>query len=365
MNTKKSMLNTIIAGISEIFLPIVNLLSAAGILKGILVILTSFHLLSGSGDTYLILNALGDSLFYFLPIILAVAAAKKFGTDPYLAAMIGGVLLYPAITAAFDSGGQIFFAGIPIRPVVYKSSVIPIIMAVGLLKFTEQFLNKFIPDMIRGFLTPLLCIVIVSLMTLFLFGPMGAVIGDALAVAYEFLYQVSPVISGMILGALIQIMVIFGIHWSFILISMNNVAVRKEDTILALIGPAVFAQAGAALAVFVKSKDQKFRSLCLSAALSACFGVTEPAMFGINLPLKKPMAAVCIGGGLGGAIAGWSGARAVTFAFPSLATLPIFFGESFLMYLVSCIAALVSAFALTMLFKFDTVIVTNQKESKE
>ena len=350
---KKSMINVIIDGISGIFLPIVNLLSAAGILKGVLVILTAFNLLSETSGTYLILNAMGDSLFYFLPMILAVTAAKKFGTDPYVAAVIGGILLYPALTAAFDSGGQVLFAGIPIRSVMYKSSVIPIIMAVGLLKYLEQFFNKIFPDMIKGFLTPLLSIFIVGLITLFLFGPLGAVFGDVLAVAYEFIYQISPVLSGAILGALIQLMVIFGIHWSFFLIAMNNVAIKGEDTILALVGPAVFAQAGAALAVFIKSKDPKFRSLCLSAALSACFGITEPAMFGINLPLKKPMIAVCIGGGLGGAIAGWSGIKAVAFAFPSIATLPIFFGEGFLMYVCSCGVAMIAAFIMTMVFKYE------------
>ncbi len=245
---KQSVLNVIIDGISGIFLPIVNLLSAAGILKGVLVILTTFGLLSEAGGTYMVLNAMADSLFYFLPVILAVTAGKKFGTDPYLAAVIGGILLYPTLVAAFDSGAPVLFVGLPIRSVTYKSSVIPIIMAVGLLKYIEQLCNRIFPDVVKGFLTPLTCIFLVGLATLFLFGPMGAVIGDVLAVAYEFIYGVSPVLSGAILGGFIQIMVIFGIHWSFFLVAMNNIMIRGEDTILALIGPAVFAQAGAAMA---------------------------------------------------------------------------------------------------------------------
>ena len=130
---KQSVLNVIIDRISGIFLPIVNLLSAAGILKGVLVILTTFGLLSEAGGTYMVLNAMADSLFYFLPVILAVTAGKKFGTDPYLAAVIGGILLYPTLVAAFDSGAPVLFVGLPIRSVTYKSSVIPIVMAVGLL----------------------------------------------------------------------------------------------------------------------------------------------------------------------------------------------------------------------------------------
>lgn len=208
-------------------------------------------------------------------------------------------------------------------------------------------MNKILPDLIKGFFTPLTCIVVVGLVTLFVFGPIGNIIGDGLAAAYEFTYEISPMIAGAILGAVIQPMVIFGFHWSFVLVAMNNITVKGSDTILALIGPAVFAQAGAALAVCLKSKDKKFRSLCLSAVVSACFGVTEPAMFGVNLPLKKPMIAVCIGGGVGGAIAGFSGAQAMTFAFPSLITLPVFLGEGFGLFIVSCFAGFLTAFLLT------------------
>lgn len=350
---KPSVLTVLIDGISGIFLPVVNLLSAAGILKGTLVILTGSGLLLDTGGTYLILNAMADSLFYFLPVILAVTSAKKFGTDPYLAAVIGGVLLYPDLAAAFQNGAVVSFVGFPVRAVTYRSSVIPIIMAVGLLRYVKGFLDQVIPDLVKGFLTPLLSIVLVGLSTLFLFGPIGAVTGDLLAAGYESVYRISPVLSGAVLGALIQVMVIFGVHWSFFLVAMNNIALKGEDTILALLGPAVFAQVGAALAVFVKSRDKSFRSLCLSSALSACFGVTEPVMFGVNLPLGKPMIAVCIGGGIGGALAGWSGARAAAFAFPSIATLPIFFGKGFGIYMLSCLAALLAAFFITLAFRFE------------
>ena len=214
---------------------------------------------------------------------------------------------------------------------------------------------RILPDLIKGFFAPLICIVVVGLITLFVFGPIGNVIGDGLAAAYEFIYRISPIIAGGILGAIIQPMVIFGFHWSFILVAMNNISVKGSDTILALIGPAVFAQAGAALAVCIKSRDKSFRSICISAVLSACFGVTEPAMFGVNLPLKKPMIAVCAGGAAGGAIAGFSGAQAMTFAFPSLVTLPVFLGKGFGLYVVSCIVGFLTAFLLAMILKYDVV----------
>lgn len=356
-NEKKSVLNTIIDGISGIFLPLVNLLSAAGILKGVLAILTAVSVLSDTSDTYLVLNAMADSLFYYLPVLLAFTAAKKFGADPFTSAVIAGVLLYPALTGILEAGTTVRFLGIPLRGVTYHSSVIPMILAAGLLVFVERFLHKVLPDMIKGFLTPLLGILIVGFITLFLFGPLGAVVGDVLAAGYEFVYGMSPMIAGLLLGAVVQPMVIFGFHWSFILIGMNNITVTGHDTVLALMGPAVFAQAGASLAVMVKAKDKAFKSICASAALSAMFGITEPAMFGVNLPRKKPMIAVCIGGGIGGMIAGLSGAQAMSFAFPSLAALPVFFGRGFGLYLFSCLIGFAAAFVVTMLLKFEIEVI--------
>ncbi len=353
---KKNFLNWIIDGISGIFLPLVNLLSAAGIMKGILAILTSLAVLSAESETYLVLNAMADSLFYFLPVLLAYTSAKKFGANPYTAAVIAGVLLYPSLTVILEAGTTVHFLGIPLKGVTYHSGVIPMILAAGLLVYVERFAEKILPDMIKGFLTPFLCILIVGSVTLAVFGPAGAVIGDVLAAGYRFVYGLSPIAAGLLLGAVIQPMVIFGFHWSFILIGMNNITVSGHDTVLALMGPAVFAQAGAAFAVMIKSKDKEFRSICASAALSAMFGITEPAMFGVNLPRKIPMAAVCAGGAIGGALAGFSGAQAMSFAFPSLAALPVFYGPGFGMYVVSCLLGAVAAFVLTMVLKFDVEV---------
>lgn len=358
----KTLVNILIDGISEIFMPIVNLLSAAGILKGILLILTTTGCLTEETNTYAVLNAIGDSLFYFLPIILAVTSAKKFGANPYSAMVVGGVLVYPVLVQLMKENSFVDFLGIPLKSVSYLSGVLPILMACGLLAAVEKLLNRIIPEVVRGFLTPMLAITFVSLITLAFFGPIGAVIGDGLVYIISFLYNLSPVIAGLILGAAIQIMVIFGFHWGIIIAAMNNVAASGSDTILALIGPPVFAQAGANIAVMLKTKDKKLRSSCLSCAVSSVFGVTEPSMFGINLPRKMPMVAVCIGGGLGGAIAGFSGARAHTFAFPSLASLPVYFGEGFGLYLIACLASFAAAFILSLIFKYKVDLPENPTE---
>lgn len=353
----KDIINIVIDGISGIFLPIVNLLSAAGIMKGILIILTTTRVLSTTSGTYMILDAMASSLFTFLPVLLAYTSAKKFGADPFTSVVIAGILLYPNLVAVQASGKTIDFLGIPILGVKYASSVIPIIMAVGMLVYLERWLNRVLPEVVRGFLTPFLCIILVGFATLFAFGPLGKVIGDGLAAGYEWVYALSPIFAGLLLGASVQPMVIFGFHWSLILIAMNNIAVSGHDTVLAMMGPAVFAQAGAALAVMIKSHDPAFKSTCISAAVSAMFGITEPAMFGVNLPRKKPLVAVCLGGGIGGVMAGISGAQATAFAFPSLVALPIFFGKGFVMYLASCLSGLVVAFLLTLVLKFDVDIV--------
>lgn len=349
----KGLLNILIDGVSDIFMPIVNLLSAAGILKGILLILHSTGCLAEDTDVYAVLNAIGDSLFYFLPIILAVSAAKKFGANPYSGMVVGGVLLYPALVSLMDEKPFLDFLGIPIKSAAYQSGVLPIIMACGLLAVLERLLNRIIPEVVKGFLTPMIAITAASLLTLTIFDPLGAVIGEGLAAAITFIYELSPVAAGLILGASIQIMVIFGFHWGIVIAAMNNISVNGSDATLALIGTPVFAQAGANIAVMLRTKDKKLRSTCLSCAVSSIFGVTEPSMFGINLPRKKPMIAVCIGGGVGGAIAGLSGAAAHTFAFPSLASLPVYFGEGFGLYLVGCLASFLVAFLLSLVMKYD------------
>ena len=359
-NKIQKYIDIVIETISAIFLPLVNLLCASGIMKGLLVLMTTFHILTEQDGAYIIFNALSDCLFYFLPVMVALTAAKKFKTNIYTAGIIALILVYPSLTNVFDQGVSISFFGLAIQPVNYPSNIISVIMAVGLLHFLEGWLEKHLPEVIRGFLTPMISLIVITMMTLFVFGPIGTVFGDILALGYQNIYQFSPMLAGFFLGGLIQIMVIFGFHWSLIPIAITNIALNGSDTILALMGPAVFAQAGAALAVFFKTKDISFRSTCLSATLSALFGITEPAMFGVNLPLKKPMIAVCMAGAIGGAIGGLTGASAISFAFPGLMTIPVFVGNGFMGYCLSIVVGFVFGFIMTMLLKCDVYPIENK-----
>lgn len=360
-NENKSLLSRFLDGISDIFGPIVNLLSAAGILKGITLILVTAGAVGESGSTYAVLNAMSDSLFYFLPIILADSCAKKFGANRYTAMVIAGVLLYPKLVALMSAQSSVGFMGIPLKSTTYSSTVIPTILACASLAAVERLLTKYLPEVIKGFAVPIISIFAVSFITLAVFGPLGAVVSDGLAAGYDFLHSLSPIAAGLVLGGTIQLMVLVGVHWSFILIAMNNIALNGEDTVLALIGPAIFAQAGAGLAVLIKAKGdgtavKKFRSVAITGIVSAILGVTEPVMYGVNLPKRKPMIAVCIGGGLGGAIVGLSGAKARAFAFPSLASFPVYFGDGFAMFAAGCAVGFISAFVASMLLKYDTSV---------
>lgn len=350
---KKKFSDILIEGIADIILPVIHLLTASGIMKGSLIILAAVNLVPRDSHTYLVLDAIADSAFYFLPMMLAVTAAKKFKASMFAAVTVAGVMLYPTLTVVMEAGGNLSFAGIPMKGVIYHSSVIPILLAVALLHYLERLCSRVLPEVLQNSLTPFFCVLVASLTVLLVFGPVGGLIGDGLAAGYGWTYALSPVAAGLILGAIVQPMVIFGFHWSLIIIGMNNLAVNGYDTVLPLMGPSVFAQVGAAVAVFVKARDKKFRTTCISASLSALFGVTEPAMFGVNLLLKKPMAAVIISGAAGGILAGMSGARAMAFGLPCLVTLPIFWGDGFLMLVAGCSLSLVLAFVITYFMKFN------------
>jgi beta-glucoside PTS system EIICBA component len=344
---KNSLFSKVIAAISEMFLPIVNLMCASGILKGILIILTSTSVISSSSDTYLILYAISDSTFYFLPVLLAITSAKAFHTNPFYSTVVALVLLYPSITEAFGSGLGLDFLGLPIRTVSYSSSMIPIVMATAFLAVLERFLNKHIHPLITSFLTPLICITTVSLVTLFVFGPIGAIIGDVLAVGYTALYEFSSPLAGFILGGLIQPMVVFGIQWGLVLVALNNVTLTGFDSIIPVLAPSVFAQAGAGLAVFLKSKNLKFKAVCAPTVISAFFGVTEPVLFRVNVPRKRPFFFACLGGAVGGYLAGLSQIQTPAFVFPSVITLPVYYGDNFLLYLSGSLVGLLIGFFLT------------------
>lgn len=335
--------------ISGIFSPILGLLAGSGVLKGLLALGVSLGMDAKDG-TYIILNAAADSMFYFLPIILAVSAARKFKANQYIAIALAGSLVYPAIVTAYTEGTKLTFLGIPVILSQYSSTVIPAILAIWVMSKLQHFFEAKFHESVRNLLTPFLCLVIMVPLTLLVVGPVSTYASGLLASCYLWIYNVSPLISGAVMGAGWQIFVIFGLHWGFVPVMLNNISAFHRDTLGAMVGPAVAAQTGVALGVFFKTHKTKMKGLSLSAFISGLFGITEPAVYGVNLKLKRPFIIGIISGGIGGAIAGASGAAALAVATRSILTIPVYMGHGFLGYVVGYFGAMFLALTLTLIF---------------
>lgn len=354
--TKKanvSLFHKIIDTISGIFLPIINVLMAAALLKGVLLVLSNNGIVSSEAGAYRILYAIADGFFHFLPIFLAYTASHKLKADTVTSILVAAALVYPDITNLFESGTGLTFLGIPVAPVTYPSSVIPILLAIGLLHFVELPLEKYIHSTIKGFLKPLIALVIIVPTSFLAFGPIGSMIGSGLADAYSALYNFSPILAGAIFGMMWQPMVVVGLQWGMVPVIIEHVNTLGYDTFLPFCGAGVMGQAGAAMAVSILAKNKKLKAVALSGSITAILGITEPVLYGVSVPLKRPMIAGCIAGAIGGAIVGTSGARAMAFAFPSVITLVVYLGDGFLTFLFSMVAGFVIALILGLILRFN------------
>ncbi|MBP2098969.1 beta-glucoside-specific PTS transporter subunit IIABC [Enterococcus rivorum] len=297
--------------ISGIFQPILAPLSAAGMLKGVAAILSfamgpSF----AASSTYAVFNAMGDGLFLFLPVFIAYTSMKKFGGSPFLGMMIASSLVYKgfidgSITATFAESGGLNFFGIPfsIPAAGYGSTVMPIIAATAFSAFLEKQLRKVIPDVVKLFLVPFFTALIAIPLTFLVIGPIMNVVADGLGNGLIAIQAFNPIIFGAIVGFTWQILVMFGMHWALIPFVIISLSQGQPTALITGSGSVSFAQTGAVLAVMLKTKNMRLKELSIPAFISGIFGVTEPAIYGITLPKKRPFWASCIVGGITGAIA--------------------------------------------------------------
>ena len=364
---KKNLVNTFMETISGIFAPILAAMCGAGMLKGILILCTTLGWLSADMGTYRILYAAADGVFYFLPVFLAVTAARKFGASEFISVAIAAALLYPDMTGAFSNGDVLTFCKIPVVLVNYTSSVIPIIISVYVFSKLEKFLKKVLPDMVKNFMVPLLSLVIMVPATYLVIGPIADNAGKLLASGYTGLVSLSPVVAGFVLGLFWPVVVMFGLHWGFAPIVMNNIAQYGRDTLFTITGPNNMAQAGATLGVFLKTKNKELKSLSGSAAISAVLaGITEPAIYGITLKYKKPFYIGMVFSGIAGAIVAACGAGAPTLLSTSILTLPGYIGKGFAGFCIACAIAYFGSAIVTFLFGFsDDMILDNTPEEAE
>ncbi|BAL62667.1 beta-glucoside-specific PTS transporter subunit IIABC [Melissococcus plutonius] len=321
---KGNIFNQLIDIVSSIFTPFLGALAGAGVLKGFLTLAVALHWFTDKSGVYTLLFAISDGLFTYLPVILAFTAAKKFKTNQYLAVSLALALVHPSITAL--AGKNLSFLGIPviIGASAYTSSVIPIILAVYLQQYVEKFFKKIIPSFLQIICVPLAVFLIMAPITFIVIGPIGTILGDGLGSIYGSIYRLSPIIAGIAMGGLWQVFVMFGMHWGLIPIMMVNLNSLGYDTMSPMLLPAVLAQGGAALAVFFLTKNIKLKGIALSSTITSLFGITEPTVYGVTLPLKRPFIAACIGGAIGGAFVGFNNVKNFSFGLISLLSLPGF-----------------------------------------
>ncbi len=320
---KTGLLAAFIDIVSGIFTPFLGVLAACGILKGFLALSVALGWSSGMGGTWRILFTASDTLFYFLPIVLGYTAGKKFGGNPFITMVIGGALVHPMMVEAFNEAGEVAklsFFGIPVVLINYTSSVIPVICAAWFSCWLERLCNNLFPSAVKNFLTPLACLVITVPLTFLAIGPLASGLGELLASGFQAVYKFAPWLAGGILGGIWQVCVIFGLHWGLIPLMMNNMAVFGHDPMLAILLPAVFGQVGAALGVFLKTRDQRLKALSGSASIAGVFGITEPVVYGVTLPYRRPFIFGCIGGAIGGAVVGFSLSQVYSFGLASIFT---------------------------------------------
>lgn len=353
---KVSVFSRMIDVISSIFAPFLYTLAACGILQGILGIFVALNAIDTAGGTYQILNFISWTAFTFLPVLISVTAAKKFGMNQYTAIVIACALVCPDYLNMVKAGEPVAFLGIPVQLLSYTSSVIPIILSVWVASYVQKFFDKYLPIVVRNLFSPMFTITIMVPLTLLAFGPVGNTIGGAIGGAYNFLYGLSPVVAGLIVGGFWEVLVIFGVHWGITPVTVGNYASLGYDTFTGLQASAVFAQAGAAFGVFLKTRDKEMKGVSASAALTGLFGITEPAIYGVNLRLKKPMICGCIAGAVGGAIAGGFHAVSWGYNMPGIATIPAYFKSGytseFLGFLLSVFVSFILAAVLTWIVGF-------------
>lgn len=364
---KKSIGARLIDTITGIFTPVLPAITAAGMLKAVLSLLVAFSLVDTEASTYQVINFMADAAFYFLPILLANSAAKKFGCNPYLAMMLGGMLLHPnfinMVTASQESGEAIKLFFIPIYNASYSSSVIPIILMVWFMSLVEPIADRISPKPVKFFTKPLITALVAGAVGLAVLGPIGYIIANWIATGVTLLNTYVSWLVPLILGGVFPLLVMTGTHYGIIPIGINNRMTTGFDTIVYPANLASnIAQGAATFAVAVKTKKSDIRQLASSAGITAVCGITEPALYGVNMRFKTPLISACIGGAAGGLFMGIFTVKNYGGGSPGLMTLPGYIGgDSLRDLMLACIGAAI-AFVIAFIISF---ILYKDKEEED
>ena len=358
--SKGNILEIIFDVISGIFTPLLPAITGGGLLKGVMALMVALKVMTEGSQNYQVLNFIADAPFHFLPFLIAFSAAKKFKTDPSLAIALAGALMYPQIME-YAAGGEIThlnFIGLPIPMNSYASTVLPVILGVWLMSHINKYVTKLVPKSLKIIFVPLLTMVITAPIVLMLIAPLGNYIGVYLAMFFSLLFDVAGPFAGLLMGGLTPLIVITGMHYAFfpsIFASFEKLGF--EIMVLPMNFVANIAQAGAVTGVLLKTKDKKMKQLAFSTLLPAFFGITEPAIYGVTMKLKKPFYASLVGGAVGGAIFGTFNVKAFAFSVPGIMSLPTYLekGTHNFMFAVLGVAASFSvSLVVSLLLNYDT-----------
>ena len=337
--------------------PVIPAIIGAGMIQVLNIILGYF--LPAENATMQLLGVIGNTAFYFLPVLVAFAAGRKFGGNPFLVTAVVAILIHPNFIALTGAEGGINFLGIPVTNFDYSSSIIPAILTAWVMSYIEKLVEKITPAFTKNFLKPMLILLVSTPIAFLLLGPLGSFIGGGLASALVFIQSHVSIAAYIIMAAAMPFIVMTGMHWAFIPVVFGALDTPAGESLML---PAMLisnlAQGAACLAVAVKSKNSGLKQTAASSSVSAVFaGVTEPGLYGVTMPLKRPLAAVCISSGITGLIAGIMGVSASSFASPSLLALPIFVhaekANNFVMACICAGIAIVLTFIVTWILGFE------------
>lgn len=365
---KKGRISTVLDTISGIFTPILPAMIGCAMIKAVLLILKTFDLVDLDGQFNTIMTFVGDAAYYFLPMLLAWSAAVKLKANVGFALTIAGILLHPSFSALLSAGEPVSFLGLPVTQATYSSSVIPIILAVWILSYVERFAEKFSPSVIKSILKPLIVILVMAPLTLIVLGPLGAIAGNYLASAVSYVNAHAGWLVSGIIGGAFPFLILTGMHYSLGPVVLTAYAQTKTDSI---VGPGMLvhniAQGAAALAVALRTKNKAFKQVAYSTSVTALLGITEPALFGVTLRLKKPLIAVVIGGVIGGIYVGLFGVARSALGIAGLATLPAFITDNpwnLVHAAIGLVISFVVTFLMTLILGFEDVPENVKKEEE-
>lgn len=346
---KKGILSVIIDFISGTFQPIIPALSGAGMVKAVLAILITFKIISTESQTYYILNFFADAVFYFLPMMLAYSEAQKLRCNPILAASVAGIMMHPNWNALVSAGKAVkLFEVIPFTLTTYTSTVIPVILVVLVQSYIEKYLEKWIPQAVKLVFVPMLTFLIMGPLALAVLGPIGSVLGGYLATFFKFLSTTAAWAPAVLIGGFLPIMVMFGLHNGVAPLGVMQMGELGYDSIF---GPGCvcsnIAQATASSVVALRTKDKKMKQLATSGSITAYMGITEPTLYGVNLPKKYPLIASMIGGAAGGLYAGLTHTHRFATGSSGLPAIFLYIGNDTMTYFYNILIALVISFVVT------------------